>query len=146
MSDSMKKVGTRAWFTSIMKLPPRSRACITSHLKILLTHEEKDFKYHWTSCFTSRTNLTQTYLYSLLYNVVIRKCQMTPTKLNLLSYMIEKFVHYIYQLYVSVVILNIYTNFARLPERKQQNYSPVQAIFFLKPIIKLVIVMKNSNL
>ena len=60
--------------------------------------------------------------------------------------MIEKFVHYIYQLYVSVVILNIYTNFARLPERKQQNYSPVQATFFLKPIIKFVIVMKNSNL
>ena len=60
--------------------------------------------------------------------------------------MIEKFVHYIYQLYVSVVILNIYTNFARLPERKQQNYSPVQTTFFLKPIIKFVIVMKNSNL
>ena len=63
--------------------------------------------YHYTSCFTSRTNLPQTYLYSLPYNVVIRKCQMTPTKLNLLSYMIEKFVHYIYQLYVSVVILTL---------------------------------------
>ena len=86
-----------------------------------------------------------TYLYSLPYNLVIRKSQMTPTKLNLLSYMIEIFVHYIYQLHVSVFI-NIYTNFARLPERKQQKYSPVQATFFLKPIMKFVTVMKNSDL
>ena len=106
-----------------MKPPPRSRACVTSRLKILLSHEEKTFKYHWTSCFTSRTNLPQTYLYSFLYNVVIRKCQMTPTKLNLLSYMIEKFVHYIYQLYVSVVYkhLHKFCTFARAKTTKLQS-------------------------
>ena len=73
-----------------MKPPPRSRACVTSRLKMLLRHEEKTFKNtielpvsHW------RQTYHRPYSYPFPYNVVIRKSQMTPTNLNLLSYMIE---------------------------------------------------------
>ena len=73
-----------------MKPPPRSRACVTSRLKMLLRHEEKTFKNtielpvsHW------RQTYHRAYSYPFPYNVVIRKSQMTPTNLNLLSYMIE---------------------------------------------------------
>ena len=65
----------------------------------------------------------KTYSYPPPYNVVIHKPQMTPTKLNLLSYMIEKFVQYIYHRYVSVVYkhLHKFCTFARAKTTKLQS-------------------------